>query len=329
MQEYDKKEKNLRFLQHSYTVKKARWSKNSLPYTLDTIYYASFFQSNADTKIMLGVSEDGVNFGDLIELKNEGKHLFGRDPSIIYYAGYFLIAVTNMGLNSHDFVIYRSQDLVHWQTVKCKMGDSPVADSKFGDILHPQIWAPEFILDENNDLYIGISIQSKENEPDETGTPIPYFSCCISKCIDVNILTFGYPDIINIEEDHINNKIDPHILYDNNEYILSVKNEFSKVIELFKSDALLNKYIYVATIPFAKPAEGSCIVKGIEDDYIIYADFYGIGCHYFYVRTQNFMSFSQERSLIENVSLRHGTVAKTSDPAAIQCLLNITNMSLG
>ncbi|KMK19843.1 glycoside hydrolase family protein [Pluralibacter gergoviae] len=233
---------------------------NSLQFSkyIPEVYYGAFFE-NTTTAINVVASHDGITFSDPVRLTTgSGSLLRGRDPSIIFYGGKWLIATTANAPGSVDLIIYSSPDLVNWSANNIKLnGDSAICSSvnswDGGAVPASLLWAGELIIDhKTGKLHLIISILIGVDTT--KGNSDRMFGTYISELTDVENLKFTVPSRISVvEDDGTTNKysrIDATIAYDdvNSRYLMAVKRENYGIIDIFQSDIIGGVFSYINSI---------------------------------------------------------------------------------
>lgn len=212
----------------------------------DNMYLGCFFDAYDSNRLVLKLSKDAKNFQTLKKL-----NITGRDPSIIYYKGFFYIAVTNH-TSTHDLIIYKSNDLINFETHNVTMGLLSWANR----------WAPEFYVENDN---VKILISARETSESKFKT----------KICDINLNTFACTNLTDITPNNNISFVDAQLIKKNNIYYLTVSNQ----------DTLGESYVYIyssATIgnwnlvnsnvfKTCQHVEGSYILP-ISNRFLIYGD---------------------------------------------------------
>lgn len=269
------------------------------------IYIASTFKSGADTSIDLHVSEDGRSFTRAVQLPVDG-----RDPSITFFNGEFLIAVTGYSADVYDCIVHRSTDLVNWTTEQVILGPVPVVSAtnpapNGGSVPCTKLWAPEFFID-GETLYLLVSLQYEADQLDVDGATVPSFRPYYSQCTDPDTLTFALPVKLNLPD---SNRIDAQIIKSGANYLLNVKDEYDKYIECYSGASLDGVFSYIADIPF-QYVEGSCAVKNEDGTFNVYFDRW-VDSSLYFVTTTDFSIFSDVKAMETTGAVRHGTIIRT------------------
>lgn len=267
------------------------------------ILYSFFRDANNPIRNDLYISSDG----DTLKRINSQSIADAKDPSIIYKNGWWLIAGTSY--NPHDFIVYRSKDLVKWERKNINVG-------LYNDISN-RIWAPEWFEDDNGDLYILLSVKVKE-EYDKDNILIPSFRPYIIKVTNVDELEFSSPTILNLED---KNKIDPCMIKENGIYHMFIKDEYDKLTEHWTSSDLKTWTFKRDITELKEYVEGQTIVKH-NNTFYLYADSfkgdYGI---IYYVTSTDLENWSGRRAVKVGANrVRHGTAYLVKDNKAKQDL---------
>lgn len=290
-------------VKNQYNLTLREQTANSTP-----IYIGANFESDANTQVNISVSYDGAAFKKISETglwSADGLgSVKGRDPSIIYHKGWWMIAVTGYAAGSHDAVIWRSRNLSKWEKVLVKFGQGVLGTSLTGSqVVTDRIWAPEWVLD-NDNLYLLSSFRYYNDAADVTGATIPSFKPYYTKCTDIETLKFDAPVAVNIEAKNI---IDPVVIINGSQYYMIIKDERTKVIQVYSATGLMNAFTKVSDVTFSEFAEGPSVVQLPDGKYRIYADYFATKVWSYYVDTADFLTFTAEQPLKYNGRLRHGT----------------------
>ena len=228
----------------TYDVKDEK-ARNRLNLT-DNIYLGCFFDPDDLNKLVFKISLDTKNWQTLSKLT-----INGRDPSIIYYKGYFYIAVTNFTA-SRDLIIYKSSDLVNFETHNINMGL----------LSYNSRWAPEFYVEDDN-VYLLISAREESDGK---------FKILIS---DIDLSTFECSNLTNINPDNTLSLIDPQLIKIDNNYYLTVSDQTTSgqsYVKIYKSTTIGNWSVYNSNVfKTCNHVEGSYILP-IGNRYLIYGD---------------------------------------------------------
>ena len=218
----------------------------------DFVLYAFFDDSNSE--ISLYISRDNLHLQKL-DLTSS---IQGRDPSIVFYNNKFYIAVTNYS-ETHDFIIYESEDLINWKTNYINVG--------LFDVTYQKRWCPDFFIN-NDELYVFISKQYADSvDPDGWGE----FETYITKCNDINSMNFSIATKITLINNVHNNYIDPCCIKINGIYHLLLKNDTQTemTIDHFISNDLENFTFVESDFPqLGRYVEGQFVYK-FKDTYVV------------------------------------------------------------
>ncbi|MCK1065094.1 hypothetical protein [Pluralibacter gergoviae] len=222
------------------------------------IYFGAFFE-NTTSAINVVTSHDGLNFSDPVRLTTSwGTLLRGRDPSLIFYRGQWLMATTANTPDAVDLIIYSSPDLVNWTANNIKLnGDSAICSNSIpwdgGTVPATLLWAGELIIDPTTGkLHLIISILIGVDGT--KGNADRMFGTYISELTDATDLRFSVPQRISaLEQDGSVNKysrIDATIAYDdvNSRYLMAVKRENYGIIDIFQSSTIGGVFSYINSI---------------------------------------------------------------------------------
>ena len=228
----------------TYDVKDEK-TRNRLKLT-DNIYLGCFFDPNDLNKLVFKVSKDTKNWQTVSKLT-----INGRDPSIIYYKGYFYIAVTNFTA-SRDLIIYKTSDLVNFETNYVTMGL----------LEYNARWAPEFYV-ENDDVYLLISARQESDSN---------FKIFIS---EIDLDTFECSNLSNINPNDDLSLIDPQLVKINDYYYLGVSDQTTSgesYVKIYRGATIGNWTIYNSNVfKTCQHVEGSYILP-VSNKYLIYGD---------------------------------------------------------
>ena len=260
----------------------------------DFVLYAFFDDSNDDV-INFFVSKDNLH---LKQLKTTNK-IYGRDPSIIYYNNKFYVAVTGYS-NNYDFVIYESDDLENWtrHEINCNLYDENFQKR----------WAPDFFIDDNNELYVFISKQYADTEG--WGD----FNIYKTKCTDIENLIFENATIINLTGTSSTNHIDATCIKIDGIYHLIVKdeNQTGLTLEHYISGDLQNFSLQNYDFcDFGHLVEGTFVYK-FKNEYIIGVEKYAENNYhvssYRIKKSSDFVNFSNYRNMyVKDIDISHGS----------------------
>ncbi len=293
------------------------------------MYLGSFFESDESSKVNLSLSYDGERFEKLntpFLWANGGTgKVIGRDPSIIFHGGWWLIAVSGFAENIYDVDCWRSRDLTVWELVRIKIGDTPICGQSLpgSEVVTSDVWAPDWFAD-GEYLYLTVNLRFYADQTDSKGTIVKSFKPYISKCINLDTLSFGYPVAFSVPP---NNMIDATLNKIFNTYYLIVKNEISKMIEIYYSSNVVDYYNVLAIVPFGAAAEGPTATYLPDGTIRIYADYYDTKKWTYFVDTKDFITFTTPKPVLYRGRIKHGTVVNCNDfdnPA--QAIQNITSL---
>ena len=233
----------------------------------------------------------------LKQIKTTNK-IYGRDPSIIYYNNKFYVAVTGHAKN-YDFVIYESDDLENWtrHEINCNL-----YDEKF-----QRRWAPDFFIDDNNELYVFISKQYADTEG------LGDFNIYKTKCTDIENLIFENATKINLTGTSSTNHIDATCIKIDGIYHLIVKDENQKglTLEHYISRDLQNFSLQNYDFcDFGHYVEGPFVYK-FKNEYIIGVEKYGENNYHVssdrIKKSSDFVNFSNYRNMyVKDIDISHG-----------------------
>ena len=271
----------------------------------------SFFERNeSPVKTSFYISSDGVG---MKKISGDYK-LDARDPSIIYKDGYFYVACTSY--NPHDFIVYKSNDLINWQTfdINCNLflGEN-------------SIWAPEWFVDDE-DIYIILSKQHGQDY-DIDGKLIRSFRPYIIRCNNLEKLTFDTPQPLLLET---SNKIDPHIIKHNNVYNLFIKDEYDKFIEHWTSNDLYNWVKVKDQVEeFGQYVEGTFIIKHNNKFYAYNDSFKGDYGYMYCCESDDLYNWSNRQMVSsDGERLRHGGGISITDNYCKKVISNYKDFNI-
>ncbi|HDG7825906.1 TPA: hypothetical protein PCJ76_004841 [Klebsiella quasipneumoniae] len=293
---------------------------------LDKFYYSVFFDYTQNNMLLFSYSIDGENWSIPVTLNYKGRPLNGRDPSLVYYRGKWLLLLTGGKEDQYDASFFVSDDLNSWQLLRVVLGGNETITSSYrlwdnSDVPSRYVWAPELIKDSRDILYIVASVQigidsNKKNT-------MKFFGLYLSRCDDTNKFIFSKAKRIKlIEYDGAINKysrIDPFIIYDEpqSRYILATKRENFGVIDFFESSVISGDYKYIGCLDLhslnsSMDIEGPSICWQ-RNKWYVYFDSYYLRKGIMYVTTSDFKLFSKPKGCnIDRAEfMRHGTISKT------------------
>jgi hypothetical protein len=275
-------------------------------------------------QISLFTTTNGKNFSKLncypISDLN-GTPLDGSDPSIVYINDTYYIAVGVYVTDQYDLTIYSSKNLVEWETHRCKLGTgihitngtAPGYGTTF--LTGPQIWAPEWYVDSNGNIYIIVSIQAGPNVNDVDGNTEQFMRPYISLCTDINALTFAPPTELNLGGTSLPipsptlTKFDGSIGKIGNSYYLFNCNAYEKKIEYWTSTNLFGAWTNLGIMAFPKYTEAPSLVNlktQSGTSWFLYADNWKQETQY-YAQSSNLVAFSAPARVNTTTRIRHGT----------------------
>ncbi len=267
--------------------------------TKSNIYLGSFFDGTTE-KINFCVSNDGINFSDILP----NIDISGRDPNILYNPANktFYLSVTTSG-DSWDFICYTSQDLINWNRHYVSLG-----------ILTGIRWAPELFFDKNGDLWATITAGSDDNN----------LSLFKAKCNNIELLTFDTRTPINLTQQNI---IDGNIIYDNENdlYYLTCKNNTTSLQLIYSSSDLENWNIVNSDVlKTGEPCEGGFMIK-TNKKFTFYGDTWQSFNYYIMAQSENpanFTAFKRPNSLMNK---RHGFICFIENQEAVSLITNLNS----
>lgn len=307
--------------------------KRYLPFNnRNVLYYSSFFDRSNGNSIVLSFSQNGRDWSLPKNILIDNAPVQYRDPSIIYYRGEWLIAITNSIENVCDFKILRSKDLDNWSLSNIKLDDNTTIFNNSistiqGKIPTNNVWAPSLFKAPNDSLYVFISVVEDIDKNFSAHEKKLKFDIFISKLIDFNQLTFSKPKKINLyngsEVDHFS-RIDPCVIFDDlkGKYILSVKRENFGCIDFFESSEIDGDYQLISTLDFYKKfgfihIEGPAVLR-IGNLWCVFFDSYYDGSGIGYCCTKDFVNFTSPEFHVFGKHIRHGSLGSTDSYEAIK-----------
>lgn len=292
-------------------------------------FIGSFFKSNTDDSLALYKSHDGINLTRLTShnlMSIDGGQVGNRDPSIIFYKGKWYVSCTtggtgNVGSTDADFLIYRSDDLISWQLVKCLAGPTKLKGqpgSVIGGTIATiaPIWAPS-LLEKDGELWVQLSIGYKPQAADIDGTMVNWCAPFACRCNNIDNLTFDFPQLMMTDTSV--QRIDVEVTKIPTGYAIAIKNEYNKHIEIWKSSTYIGGYTKVADLDFGGAyVEGPSLVWiNTLQKWRLYADaFQQFGTTY-YVESTDLVTWTAPAVVQSPWPLRHGTIlnlANCSEP---------------
>ena len=272
----------------------------------DNMYLGCFFDPNDSNKLVLKLSKDAKNFQTIKKL-----NIVGRDPSIIYYHGYFYIAVTNFTA-SRDLIIYKSSDLINFETNYVTMGL----------LSWDARWAPEFYVEDDN---VKLLISAREESDGK-------FKILIS---DIDLSTFECSNMSDITPGSDISFIDPQLIKIEDTYYLTVSDQSvlgESYVYIYSSSTIGNWSLVNSNVfKTCQHVEGSYILP-ISNRFLIYGDpAYISGI--IYVDTNNLAttdSIGQPRDNIISINglwdVKHGSVMECNSNELKDALYNLIDV---
>ncbi len=272
----------------------------------DNMYLGCFFDANDSNKLVLKLSKDAKNFQTIKKLD-----IVGRDPSIIYYNGYFYIAVTNYTA-TRDLIIYKSSDLINFETNYVSMGL----------LSWNSRWAPEFYVEDNN---VKLLISAKETSESKFK---------ILMC-DIDLTNFECSNMSDITPGSNISFIDPQLIKIGDTYYLTVSNQETlgeSYVYIYSSSTIGNWSLVNGNVfKTCQHVEGSYILP-ISNRFLIYGDpAYISGI--VYVDTNNLAvtdSIGQPRDNIISINglwdVKHGSVMECNSNELKDVIYNLIDV---
>lgn len=280
-------------------------------------FLALFFYKDSPNNTSWYVSLDGFNYSRLPGLPDFRL----RDPSITYDKTnhiFYLAATTSL---KTGFRLYKSTDLVNWQQYECSVAG----------LTGGKIWAPDLYFDNDTGiLYCILSNEYSSSEVDINGTTIPAFDQYITQSINLNNLTFTAGKRIDLSDSPNRNHIDGSLSKINGKFYLIVKNEYSKVSEIFSTDDLetftmVNNNVSGSSYPF----EGQMLIETETDVYYL-ADAFGNERYVISkIPKEEMPDFNSKFNLIETIhDQRHGTMMYVDTPEVKKIITSLPGFNL-
>lgn len=296
------------------------------------VFIGSFFNSNADVSLTLVKSFDGKNFSVMNKkpvLLPTGAKVGNRDPSIVFYKGEWWFSTTGGGdgTTGRDFDIWRSKDLISWDYYQCNAGNGGLygkPGSTVGGTIEKMspLWAPSLFVD-NGNLYVQLSVSVHNRAPDQDGTDVNFMAPFSIRLADADTMTFD-PAISMMSTAQWNvQRIDVEITKLPDGYLMLIKNEYNKRIELWKSSTYISGYTKIGELDFGgRYVEGpACVYINHLSTYRIYADAFFESGVTWYVDTKDFQTFTTPERVQCPNPLRHGTVYNIANCAEAEAAL--------
>ncbi|MCR2795521.1 hypothetical protein NQ094_05655 [Enterobacter kobei] len=299
---------------------------NTIPQLPYDYYIGSFFASNTDDSLSLFSSQDGKTFTKINAngLTPINTSVVGnRDPSIIFYKNFWYVAATTGGTSSvgstdADFLIFKSKDLITWQLFKCLAGPT-LLKGQPGSVIGgtittiSPIWAPSLSI-VNGDLYVQLNIGYKPRAVDIDGNLVNWCAPFACKCNNLTAMTFDFPQ--QIMTDTSVQRIDVEMSQNPaGGWVLAIKNEYNKHIEVWKSSSYLGGYTKVADLDFGGVyVEGPSLVwiNGLQK-WRMYADAFRLFGTTYYVESVDLVTWTSPIVVQCPWPLRHGTVTNLAN----------------
>ncbi|HFF2524671.1 TPA: hypothetical protein ACF9NR_001160 [Enterobacter cloacae] len=299
---------------------------NTIPQLPYDYYIGSFFASNTNDSLSLFSSHDGKTFTKINAngLTPINTSVVGnRDPSIIFYKNFWYVAATtggtsNVGSTDADFLIFKSKDLITWQLFKCLAGPT-LLKGQPGSVIGgtittiSPIWAPSLSI-VNGDLYVQLNIGYKPQAVDIDGNLVNWCAPFACKCNNLTAMTFDFPQ--QIMTDTSVQRIDVEMSQNPaGGWVLAIKNEYNKHIEVWKSNSYLGGYTKVADLDFGGVyVEGPSLVwiNGLQK-WRMYADAFRLFGTTYYVESVDLVTWTSPIVVQCPWPLRHGTVTNLAN----------------
>ncbi|EMM0835458.1 hypothetical protein RVV06_001446 [Enterobacter ludwigii] len=294
---------------------------NTIPQLPYDYYIGSFFSSNTDDSLSLFSSQDGKNFTKINAngLTPINTSVVGnRDPSIIFYKDFWYVAATTggtsgVGSSDADFLIFKSKDLITWQLFKCLAGPT-LLKGQPGSVIGgtittiAPIWAPSLSI-VGGDLYVQLNIGYKPQAVDIDGTLVNWCAPFACRCNNINNITFDFPQLMM--SDTTVQRIDVEMSQNpSGGWVMVIKNEYNKHIEVWKSNSYIGGYTRVADLDFGGIyVEGPSLVwiNGLQK-WRLYADAFQQNGTTYYLESTDLVTWTSPSIVQSPWPLRHGTV---------------------
>lgn len=210
-------------------------------------------------QIYLNYSNDAVNW------KSVKINFSGRDPSFVYdkTRKCFYISVTPVSNQTHSFKIYKTTDFVTFEEKTLIIGTYYAKD----------IMGPDLYLDEANDkLIVNFTYATGNTVTDCDGQSIPeYWLYRVDLKLDddiANIAPVNTPQPLVLTGATTTCMIDSNIIYHNNLYYLTCKDDINKIVQIYQSADGYNYNLITSNILNPNDAndntiyiEGGCLFK--------------------------------------------------------------------
>lgn len=222
----------------------------------------------------LNYSNDGVNW------KSVKINFSGRDPSFVYdkTRKCFYISVTPVSNQTHSFKIYKTTDFVTFEEKTLVIGTYYAED----------IMGPDLYLDEANDkLIVNFTYATGNTVTDCDGQSIPeYWLYRVDLNLDddiANIAPANTPQPLVLTGATTTCMIDSNIIYHNNLYYLTCKDDINKIVQIYQSADGYNYNLIASNILNPNDAndntiylEGGCLFKFNDTIHITLDSYYNL-----------------------------------------------------
>lgn len=284
-------------------------------------FIGAFFDNDTNKTIFLASSPDGETFYRLNtnQLSGTNAATTGRDPSILYFRGFWYIAYTgtkNLG-NTGDFTVMRSSDLITWESYPVKAYGNSVIYNKPGSVIGGSIssikdvWGPSLYV-YNDQLYAVLIVSYNDDTTDIDGKKIGWQSPISLRCNDLDNLTFDLPKLLLNNQDVP--RLDTEVVYSNGRFYAVVKNEYTKQIELWSSASPDEGFTQINTIDFGIYVEGpSLVYNNSHGLWYVYADAYEMQGTYYFCTSPDLVTWSQAKKVNSLFQMRHGSILNLSN----------------
>ncbi|MDR1033513.1 MAG: hypothetical protein LBL41_01920 [Bifidobacteriaceae bacterium] len=315
--------------------------------TNDDLLVAAFFNNNDDVYTNIYTSVDGINFQYGTTVQNYTRTGNYRDPSIIYYGGYFYIICGGSSErgNMASFNIFASKDLKTWTDpdVRFNIPVPAVLGLPRGSDYNLDAVAPEWFLDTDGSLYVLFSAGNWADPGTELGDVRGLYSPVINLTVNGAVeATFADAQQFISEDMRLTDEAnrDAQIYKEGDTYYLMSKFQILKLsdaseeqtLEIYTSKRMDGTWKLFNDDVFNSPPgtdgfrafEAPCTI-GFRGKKFIYADNYYSnstghtidGGKTYYSVTDDFRHTTAPQQIVtDNYNSRHGTVYHVTDANA-------------
>ncbi|MBR3164121.1 hypothetical protein IKF15_02355 [Candidatus Saccharibacteria bacterium] len=308
----------------------------------DGVYIGTFFGSDADASQHRLLTLNGTDFYDIPNTWSSAI----RDSSLFARNGTFNY-IHYGGTANGTFWVSRTNDFDNYQRLNPKLN----ALSSY-----TPIWAPEWFEDDNGDVYafystqIATTTQLNETINRELADK-RVFGIAYAKLDSVSDMTFGEAKLAQFDkkpgDDGLpgyGNLIDAQVIKHGSEYVMVVKNDAAAIssekdsILIYKTDNLDEVWRYQGTVDcFPAWSEDYSAyeapnIQYINGKYYLYVDHYidrvygqrTYDGEIYYATSTDLENWTFEGNInVDNESLRHGSVNRITDEAAIRRIMEL------